>query len=90
MAQKANQGLTSDNGVSRVNTSDFLASATWNLDASPVSAQREVGAMADLSFAYQGYGAKLGPGYYSGMDWTDGVSTFNDVIASVNPTTRHG
>ena len=84
MAQQANQGLTTDNGVSRVNTSDFLASATWNLNASPVSAQRQVGAMADLSFAYQGYGAKLGPGYYSGMDWTDGVSTFNDVIASVN------
>lgn len=84
MARQANQALTDDNGVSRSTTSDFLASATWNLDVSRVSAQRAVGSMADLGFAYQGYGAKTGPGYYSGMDWTDGVSTFNDVMASVH------
>lgn len=84
MANQADSALLNDSGVSRVSTRDFLAAVAWNLDPNQVAAQRAVGAMPDLGFAYQGYGAKSGPGYYSGMDWTDGVSTFNDVIASVN------
>jgi hypothetical protein len=81
---RADLALVTDNGVSRVATTDFLAEPLWNLDPSSVSAMRTVGAMFELGFAYQGYGAKIGPGYYSMMDWTNGQSTFNDVIASVH------
>lgn len=83
-AQHAETALLSDNGVRRTVTSDFLAAPRWNLDPDPESARRTVDAMPDLGFAYQGYGAKAGPGYYTGMDWTDGVSTFNEVIAAVH------
>ncbi len=82
-ANSAQAALLADNGVHRGRTTDFLAAPLWNLDPNPVSAARTVGALFDLGFAYQGYGAKAGPGYYSGMDWTDGASTFNDVVASV-------
>ncbi len=82
-SNRAQAALLTDNGVRRQSTTDFLAAPLWNLDPNPVQAARTVGALFDLGFAYQGYGAKTGPGYYSGMDWTDGVSTFNDVVASV-------
>ncbi len=83
-ANRAQIALLTDNGVRRQSTTDFLAAPLWNLDPNSVQAARTVGAMSDLGFAYQGYGAKAAPGYYSGMDWTDGVSTFNDVVASVH------
>ncbi len=83
-ANRAVVALLTDNGVRRASTTDFLAAPLWNLELNPVSGARAVGAMFNLGFAYQGYGAKAGPGYYSWMDWTNGVSTFNDVIASVH------
>jgi len=81
---RATTALVDDNGISRSTTTDFLAATLWSLQTNSVAAQREVGAMFELGFAYQGYGAKAGPGYYTWMDWANGVSTFNDVIASVH------
>lgn len=83
-ARSAEAALLSDNGVRRTVTSDFLAAPRWNLTPNPEAARLAVDALPDLGFAYQGFGAKAGPGYYTGMDWTDGVSTFNDVIAAVH------
>jgi len=83
-AHRATAALLNDNGISRSTTTDFIAATLWNLQTNQVAAQREVGALFELGFAYQGYGAKAGPGYYTWMDWANGVSTFNDVIASVH------
>lgn len=80
-AARAEAALALDNGVSRSTTTDMLAGALWGLSAG-VAAQRQVGATNDLSFAYAGFGAKAGPGYYTGMDWIDGASTFNYAIAA--------
>ncbi len=80
-ADRAQAALTADNGVSRSTTTDMIAGALWGLSPQ-LSAQRQVGATNDLSFAYAGFGAKAGPGYYTGMDWIDGVSTFNYAIAA--------
>lgn len=81
---RARAGLINDNGVSRTTTTDFLAVPLWNLEKKPVALRRDVASLFELGFAYQGYGAKAGPGYYTWMDWENGVSTFNDVMASAN------
>jgi hypothetical protein len=83
-AQRALRALQRESGGSLVSTNDFLALPRWNLAPNPVDAMRTVAAMPDLGFAYQGYGAKIGPGYFSMMDWTAGNSTFDDVIAAVH------
>ncbi len=81
-SSQAAQALNADTGIARSVTTDFLASALWGLAPSTQAARRQVGATNDLGFAYLGFGAKSGPGYYSGMDWIDGVSTFNYAIAA--------
>lgn len=81
---RAREGLITDSGVSRTTTTDFLAVPLWNIEKKPVALQRDVASLFELGFAYQGYGAKVGPGYYTWMDWENGISTFNDVIASAN------
>ncbi len=73
--------LNVDNGIARVSTTDMLAGALWGI-APQVQAQREVGATNDLTFAYMGFGAKPGPGYFTSMDWINGVGTFNYAIAA--------
>ena len=62
---RAREGLITDSGVSRTTTTDFLAVPLWNLEKKPVALQRDVASLFELGFAYQGYGAKAGPGYYT-------------------------
>lgn len=81
---RARAGLIDNHGVSRTTTTDFLAPPLWNLERKTGALRRVVASLFGLGFAYQGYGAKVAPGYYTGTDWENGVSTCNDVMASVN------
>ena len=76
--------LNVDNAISRTTTSDFLAAPLMDLAPSRVGGQRQVASLLTLGFAYPGFGAKVGPGYLSGMDWVDASATFNLVIAAAN------
>lgn len=83
-AQHVRRALNIDNRLSRVSTSDFIAAPLFGLSTNISDARRQVAALTTLGFAYPGFGAKVGPGYLSGMDWVQSSATFNLIVAAAN------